>query len=102
MEDYGPLLIPGIDKDEHEGNQNPIVALEQDGDMYTGNSKLRYSTKRMEMNPQIPILARVKKEPVIHHFNDTKPEIPEVDIYHHMEEDYKPRKWGESRVRGGK
>ena len=102
MEDYGPLLIPGIDRDEHEGNQNPIVALEQDGDMYTGNSKLRYSTKRMEMNPQIPILARVKKEPVIHHFNDTKPEIPEVDIYHHMEEDSKPRKWGGIQGKGRK
>ena len=102
MEDYGPLLIPGVDKDEHEGNQNPILTLEQEGDLYQGTSKLRYSTKRMEMDPKIPILARVKKEPNIHHSDDTKPEIPEVDVYHHVGEDSKPRKWGGIQGKGRK
>ena len=30
MEDYGPQLIPRVDKNEHEGNQNPMVVLEEE------------------------------------------------------------------------
>ena len=89
--DHGPLMIPGIDKSLKDGNENPFVSVDDNGDPYGGRSKLRYGRNPMEENKEIPVFEKTKMIPAkdIPRKGNYKPH--EVDIYPHVTSKKKPK-----------